>query len=264
MRTLLPILILIAAGCDRAGSAPSQETRPAASACNPVHFEGDRFTVCSGRGARIEIRTADGAGKPYRSFGALGSALGKRSDRIKFAMNAGMYDEDGHAIGLLIERGKQLHKVNRRDGGGNFHLKPNGIFLVHSDGTANVITTEEFDGADGIAYATQSGPMLVIDGKVNPAFEPDGESRHFRNGVGIGPDGTPIFAISEEPVSFGKFARLFRDSLKARDALYFDGSVSSLWDPANGRQDAHSSLGPIIVAFKPVASKPGREGRARH
>ena len=33
-----------------------------------------------------------------------------------------------------------------------------------------------------------------------------------------------VIAISEEPVSFGAFARLFRESLKAPNALYFDGS----------------------------------------
>jgi uncharacterized protein YigE (DUF2233 family) len=105
--------------------------------------------------------------------------------------------------------------------------------------------------------------MLVIDGKLHPRFDPDGESRNIRNGVGIGADGTAVFAISEEPVSFGKFARLFRDELEAKNALYFDGSVSSLWDPANHRQDSINVLGPIVVVFRRETSAPGREGRAR-
>ena len=46
--------------------------------------------------------------------------------------------------------------------------------------------------------------------------------------------------------------RFFREALKTPDALYFDGSVSSLWDPADSRQDSHAPLGPIIVAFKPA------------
>jgi uncharacterized protein YigE (DUF2233 family) len=177
-------------------------------------------------------------------------------------MNAGMFDEEGHAIGLLIERGKRLHRINKRGGGGNFGLLPNGVFLVRDSGKAEVVETKGFKSADDIAFATQSGPMLVIAGKLHPAFEPDGESRNIRNGVGIGPDGTPLFAISEDVVSFGKFARLFRDELKAKNALYFDGSVSSLWDPANGRRDARAELGPMVVAFRPAESAPGREGRA--
>jgi uncharacterized protein YigE (DUF2233 family) len=109
---------------------------------------------------------------------------------------------------------------------------------------------------------TQSGPLLVIDGKLHPKLDHDGTSRLIRNGVGVRGH-KAVFVISETPVSLGKFARFFRDQLKTPDALHFDGSVSSLWDPENGRQDSHSPLGPILVAFKPEASKPGREGPAR-
>jgi len=101
-----------------------------------------------------------------------------------------------------------------------------------------------------IRIATQSGPMLVIDGKLHPAFEHDGMSRNIRNGVGV-TGGKALFVISDDPVSFGKFARFFRDRLKARNALFFDGSVSALWDPANGRRDLTKPLGPIVVAYRP-------------
>ena len=129
-------------------------------------------------------------------------------------------------------------------------MKPNGVFLVRSDGRAEVITSDKYEPAEDIEFASQSGPMLLVDGKLHPRFEPDGQSLHFRNGVGIGPGGTPLFAISEEPVSFGRFARFYRDALKVDDALYFDGSVSSLWDPANARRDSHAPLGPMVVVFK--------------
>jgi prepilin-type processing-associated H-X9-DG protein len=104
--------------------------------------------------------------------------------------------------------------------------------------------------------------MLVIAGKLHPKFEPDGESRNIRNAVGVTADRRVLFVISGDPVSFGKLARFFRDRLKTPNALYFDGSVSALWDPANGRQDAHVPLGPIIVALKPAASAPGRASPA--
>ena len=61
--------------------------------------------------------------------------------------------------------------------------------------------------------------------------------------------------LSEDPVSFGKFARFFRDGLKARNALFFDGAVSALWDPAKGRRDITNPLGPMVVAFKPASEK---------
>ena len=65
--------------------------------------------------------------------------------------------------------------------------------------------------------------------------------------VGVDTAGRAHFVISEGPVSFGKLARYFRDVLKTPDALYLDGSVSALWDPATGRMDARAPIGPMIV-----------------
>ncbi|MEO6361010.1 MAG: phosphodiester glycosidase family protein [Sphingomicrobium sp.] len=230
----------------------------ASSACEAHNFENSRFTVCSAKGGSIEVRTSGTDGNPFRSFVALETAIGTRARHIAFAMNAGMFDEDGRAIGLLIEQGKQTHAINRRKGGGNFHLLPNGVFLVRSGGKAEVVKTEDFAASKDILFATQSGPMLVVDGKLHPSFEADGQSRHVRNGVGIAPDGTPLFVISNDEVSFGKLARFFRDGLNVHNALYFDGSVSSLWDPGNGRRDAFSPIGPMVVVFKSAASAPDR------
>jgi prepilin-type processing-associated H-X9-DG protein len=253
------LLLLILASC-----GPSERsTARVASPCAQRVFEETRFTICEAKAGAVEIQTSDRAGQPYRTFTALAQALGPRAGKVAFAMNAGMFGEDGHAIGLLIEDGKQVHAINRREGGGNFHLMPNGVFLVRNNGGAEIVESAAFKPSKDIAFATQSGPMLVIDGKLHRAFEPDGQSRYVRNAVGIGRDGTPLFVISQEPVSFGKLARLFRDQLGARNALYFDGSVSSLWDPSDGRQDSFVPLGPMVVVFRDAESAPGREGRAR-
>jgi len=206
---------------------------------------------------------ADAGGVPYRSFGALETYLGPRAGDIAFAMNAGMFDERGRPIGLYVEDGRELHRINLREGGGNFHLLPNGVFLVRKSGKAEVVPSHSYQPSSDIRFATQSGPMLVIDGKIHPKFDPDGESRNIRNGVGIGRDGTLLFVISQDPVSFGKLARFFRDALGARNALYFDGAVSSLWDPAEGRRDTHSEIGPMVVVFKAEASTPGHASPAR-
>lgn len=183
-------------------------------------------------------------------------------------MNGGMYDEDGRPIGLAITEGRQKHAINRQKGGGNFHMMPNGVFQVRRNGRAEILPAEQWKPAPDIRLATQSGPMLVIGGKLHPAFEEDGTSRYVRNGVGIRANGASVFVISDDAVSFGKFARFFRDRLKAPNALFLDGSVSALWDPAAGRRDLTKPLGPLIVVYKAPAiksgaSKLGREGRAR-
>lgn len=213
-------------------------------------FEASRFTVCGAGRGRIEL-VAAGPGEPtVRRLADLEASLGARAAAVAFAMNAGMYDEDGRPIGLAIVESKQKRAINRRKGGGNFHLMPNGVFQVHKDGRAEVVTTEKWKPSPSVRLATQSGPMLVIDGKLHPAFDRDGTSRHVRNGVGIGPKGEALFVISDGPVSLGKFARFYRDRLKVRNALFFDGAVSALWDPANGRRDVTKPLGPMVVVFR--------------
>ncbi|MBA3511482.1 phosphodiester glycosidase family protein [Sphingomonas sp.] len=265
---VLPLLYLLVACGDADSKAPAAPTAIAAhNPCNQQIFEDDRFTVCDAGGGRIELAAAARNETPVRRFADLESKLGARAGRVAFAMNAGMYGEDGRPIGLAIVEGRQVRAINRRKGGGNFHLMPNGVFQVRGDGRSEIVTTADWKPSPDTRIATQSGPMLVIGGKLHPAFDHDGSSRHIRNGVGIAPDGRPLFVISEDPVSLGKFARFFRDRLKCRDALFFDGAVSALWDPANHRRDVTVPLGPILVAFKPgtfrpEASKPGPEGRA--
>lgn len=258
----LPLAFLLIAACGSSAPEPQWPT----SSCRIELFEGSRFTVCDPGDSKLRLIAASRSETPLRSFADLMTTI--PADQVKFAMNAGMFDEDGRPIGLAVVDGRQVHALNTRDGGGNFHLQPNGVFLLRRDGTARITTSETFAMSPDIGFATQSGPMLVIDGRIHPKFDADGQSRFIRNGVGIGPGGKPLFVISNEVVSFGKLARFFRDGLQAKNALYFDGSVSSLWDPAAGRQDAGVPLGPIIVALKPAPttqsaeSAPGRAGRA--
>ena len=185
-----------------------------------------------------------------RSFERLQAALGPRAAALRFAMNAGMYDETGRPIGLHVEAGKQVRRLNRASGGGNFGMKPNGVFAVDENGRVEIATTEDWAARPRRAsWATQSGPMLVIQGRLHPRFQANGPSLNIRNGVGVDSRATAWFVISDDPVSFGRFARFFRDALGCRNALYFDGAVSSLWEPAAGRRDRRAELGPMILVL---------------
>ena len=254
---LSPVLLLLLAGC-----AKAEPQKPAESFCRQQAFEGSRFTVCDNKGGELRLYAAGKSETPIRSFAALMRKVD--AQKVAFAMNAGMFGEDGRPIGMAQADGREVHKINLRDGSGNFHMKPNGVFLVDAAGNRDIYPSDRvpvFRSAP--LLVTQSGPMLVIDGKLHPKLERDGQSRLIRNGVGVTREGKALFIISETAVSLGKFARFFRDELKTPNALYFDGSVSSLWDPANGRQDTRAELGPMIVALKPAASAPGRGGPAR-
>jgi len=238
-------LLLLLSACRATQSAPQAQQSP----CATREFEGSRFTVCDAKAGEIRLVAAKAGEAASRNFSDLLPEIDPA--RVAFAMNGGMFDDDGRPIGLAVVGGQQVHAINRREGGGNFHLLPNGVFLVRSDGRAEVVETQAFEPAEDIQSATQSGPMLVIDGRLHPRIELDGQSRYVRNGVGVR-DGKALFVITQDPVSFGKLARFFRDRLKTPNALYLDGSVSSLWDPAGNRQDSHSPLGPIVIVLKPA------------
>ena len=229
---------------------------PAAAGCTPTDFDGEKFTVCSFDPRREDIRLfwKGSDGRPYGSFAAVAGTVRAKGQRLAFAMNAGMFKEDQSPVGLYVEKGQKLHGADTRAGGGsNFHMKPNGVFWI-GDGAAGVTETSRYLAAPPAArYATQSGPMLIVDGAIHPRIQPNGTSEKIRNGVGISNSGAVVFAIADEPVTFDAFARLFRDGLGCRNALFLDGSVSSLYAPELKRDDEIQPIGPIVGVVRPEA-----------
>ena len=224
----------------------------AEAACVKESYEGNGYTVCRFdlRQDHLRLFSLDEQGEPYGSFSALSADLQDKGESLIFAMNAGMYGEDLKPIGLYVEDGSTLRKLNRRNGPGNFHLKPNGVFFI--DGARGGVMETEAFARSGIRpqFASQSGPMLVVDGRIHPKFSETGTSLQRRNGVGAPDEHTLVFVISDGWVNFHSFARLFRDHLKAPNALFLDGSISSLHAPDVGRSDGFAPLGPIVALVK--------------
>lgn len=227
----------------------SPDAPPEPSPCDEQIFEDDAFVICVLPPNRYAISIAHNDGEAKADVGVMDAVRARAAqDRPPaLAMNAGMYDADLDAIGLLIENGRLLHPLNTRDGPGNFHLKPNGVFAVEASGAARIVDSADWTPDPDIAFATQSGPLLVINGALHPAFDPDGASRYRRNGVGVRPDGAVVLAISRGRVSFGAFARLFRDRLDCPDALFLDGAVSALAGPDGPIVGGTAPAGPVIL-----------------
>jgi uncharacterized protein YigE (DUF2233 family) len=238
-------------GKDKASDAPTPTpTESVASACRQVTFDGAKLTDCIADPAKHRIALVLGPrdGAPYRGFAQLAAKHSDDAPPVLFAMNAGMFDGEGKPIGYYVQGGDRLKELNRNDGPGNFHMQPNGVFYG-GKGDWHIRTSNDFyhSVADRPEFGTQSGPMLLIRGKLHPEITEDGPSRTVRNGVGIDPQGRAHFVISDEAISFGKLARYYRDVVKAQEALYLDGGVSALWDPASGRMDSRGPLGPLVV-----------------
>jgi uncharacterized protein YigE (DUF2233 family) len=226
---------------------------PAAKAgCVAQTVAGADYTVCRFNPAvsRVETYSLDALGKPFGNFTALREQLLTEGKQLVFAMNAGMFGEDLKPIGLFVQNGKVQRRVNRRSGSGNFHLKPNGVFYL-KNGRPYVQDTDSYLRS-GVKpdFATQSGPMLVIDGQIHPKFSADGPSEKIRNGVGVGDDGYLYFVKSESAVNFHAFATLFRDTLLCKNALFFDGSISSLYSTELGRNDGFIPIGPMVGIYE--------------
>lgn len=218
-----------------------------ANACETVEHRGRSFTVCTADLARqaVALRLNGADGTPLGGFRELADAT---PGRIDFATNGGMYHPDRRPVGLYVEDGVEMAPLVTQAGPGNFGLLPNGVFCVQGD-RADVIETRAFAAAPrACRYATQSGPMLLIDGALHPRFLPDSPSAKRRNGVGAMADGkTVYFVISDGVVTFHEMATLFRDVLGVRNALFLDGSISRLYEPSAGRADPGREMGPILV-----------------
>ncbi|MGE6440376.1 phosphodiester glycosidase family protein [Psychrobacter sp. NPDC078409] len=180
--------------------------------------------------------------QPLLTFDNLMSTL-PSNQALSFAMNAGMYNKDYAPIGYTVIEGKELKSLNTKEGGGNFHLLPNGVMWWDKAGNvqiteSNALNDQLNNGDVQPWYATQSGPMLVINNEIHPQFNPDSSSIKLRNGAGVCRDGSIQLVNSDEPVTFYQFAELFKNELGCSNALFLDGGIASaLYAPSIDKQD---------------------------
>jgi uncharacterized protein YigE (DUF2233 family) len=241
--------LLAATGLAPLSNSALAESRP----CRLLEHARDAYTICEvdlrKHAVRLYWKRSDGA--PYAYLSALPRALEGGAGRLLFATNAGMFDPTLKPVGLYVEQGRELVHANTRSGFGNFHMKPNGVFYISADRAAVAETRAFLELRPQTDLATQSGPMLVINGRLHPRFDRRSTSLKARNGVGVRADGKVVFAISQGEVSFDAFARLFRDGLNCPNALFLDGgSASSLYAPSLSRHGNILSLGPMLAVFE--------------
>ena len=223
--------------------------------CQDFNFQEAHFTACTAKIPEDDIRIflQDQTGKIFGQFQELDNFLKKQDLDIIFATNGGMYHADRSPVGMYVENFKEFSPLIISDGPGNFGLLPNGVFCFNNKEFL-ILETESFATRKiQCQYATQSGPLLVIDGKIHPKFIKNGTSKFVRSGVGISRDGSKaIFLISNQAVNFHHFASTFLDRLEIDNALYLDGNISRLYSPKLNRIDFGFDIGPIIAVVAPA------------
>lgn len=233
-KALVPLLVVLCMALGfRSGSVP----RMASVVIDPM-------------ATPITMYNLDDSGKALGNIGRLKAYVEARGQHLRFAMNGGMYMEDLRPLGLYIENGRTLRKlITKTKGYGNFYLQPNGVFGIDSDGAAFIVTTAAYGDRSSVRYATQSGPMLVVDGAINAAFTTGSANLQIRNGVGILPDGKALFAITRTPMNLYDFALFFQQNGCA-NALFLDGAISRTYMPGEGVEQMNGALGVMIAVVE--------------
>ena len=164
------------------------------------------------------------------AFGSLRALLADidRDGRVQMAMNGGIYAKNYAPLGLYIDKGVQEVPLNRASGGGNFFIRPGGVFYLQGQ-KAGIVSIDKFKPSSTIAYAVQSGPMLIENGTINWRLKPSASSRKLRNGVGITRQGQVIFMLSDRETNFYDFACYAQSKLNVRQMLYLDGTISKMY-----------------------------------
>lgn len=223
-------------------NTPVRRQTPAGVMQTSVSKAGKRY-----RALTVDIKNANLAlfyrnenKEPFRSFDQLDKWLSAKSERLVFATNAGMFGKDFSPLGLHVENGNVLQKMHlpKRESKtdadtvvGNFDLPHNGVFRVQ-EGKAAIVETRRLANVqdwENVQLATQSGPMLVIDGAINPGFNENSDNLKIRSGVGIIDENNIVFAISDDPISFYDFALIFKEHFNCGNALYLDGAISRMY-----------------------------------
>ncbi|MEO7523433.1 MAG: phosphodiester glycosidase family protein [Ferruginibacter sp.] len=214
-------------------------------------YTDDRFVtyIVDTKKQDIKLYWKDDKQENFKSILNLKSWLDNKHQKLLFVMNGGMYRQDNSPQGLFIENRRTVIPLDTASGNGNFYLKPNGVFYITNNNIPNICASTKFSDNGQIKYATQSGPMLVVDGQIHAAFKEGSINLNIRNGVGILPDNKIIFAMSKKEINFYDFANYFK-SLGCKNALYLDGLVSRTYLPEKEWIQTDGNFGVLIGVTK--------------
>src|ERR1700754_4361999 len=200
----------------------------------------------------LKLYYKDDNGHLLGSLGHLKEYLEHKHRKLIFAMNGGMFRPDNSPVGLFIQQQTTITPLDTTTGIGNFYLKPNGVFYLTKDNKAVICRTADFVDSGQVRFATQSGPMLLIDGAIHPAFRQGSPNVNIRNGAGLLPGNKLVFAMSKEPISFYDLASWFKDQ-GCQNALYLDGFVSRTYLPEKSWLQTDGNFGVLIGVCEDIS-----------
>ncbi|MFC7348784.1 phosphodiester glycosidase family protein [Chryseobacterium zhengzhouense] len=194
---------------------------------------------------KVELFWKNDKNETLKTLKNLKEFVESKKQTLKFAMNGGMFIQNNIPKGLFIENYQTLNPIDTLSGKGNFHLKPNGVFSITKSGNYEVLPTKYFKSNSETKFATQSGPILIFNGKINSIFQKNSKNLNIRNGIGILKNGEAVFVMSKKKINFYDFAGLFKN-LGCENALYLDGFVSRAYLPEQNWIQEDGDFGVMI------------------
>jgi uncharacterized protein YigE (DUF2233 family) len=247
-------MFVLLAGCEkRVTPAVDAETRPTVSVTSDatglprfVQHNGSEWTTFDLDLRSVEFSLVGQRPDEPRTFDALGPFLAARKRHLVLATNAGIFNPQHRPLGLHIQDGQTIVPLSTADGEGNFFLKPNGVFWIDERG-AFVAPADRYTPRGMVTLATQSGPLLLAERRIHPAFVESSTSVRLRSGVGVDTRGHVIVVLSKARVTFHATATLFRDVFNCPDALYLDGEISAMVAPGMTPAERHEYAALLVV-----------------
>lgn len=204
------------------------------------NYKDDKYSCfilnTSSKQYKINFHLKSSSGNHYESISNLYKSLDSNSNEVLMITNGGMYLQNLDPQGIYIEKSSSIKKLNqiKTNNNTNFYMFPNGVFAIDSYNHPLIMVTDSFSkniNESQIKYATQSGPMLLINNEIHPKFIKGSHNLNIRSGVGISSENNSnvLFIISNNEVNFYDFASVFKDLFHCKDALYLDGAISQMY-----------------------------------
>lgn len=159
----------------------------------------------------LELVTAKSLSQPHASIDQFANESG-----ALIAMNGGFFDHNYRPLGLRISQQKQYSPLKQISWWGIFYIKNQKPYLTRLN---------HYDTAQKVDFAVQSGPRLLINGRIPPLKNGLAE----RTALGITADGRVILLVTDNNLlTTTILANLMQAKpLNCIDALNLDGGSSS-------------------------------------
>ncbi len=166
----------------------------------------------------------------------------------------GFYDNGGNHIGLLQKEGQQISGIDIASSGkGNFYLVPNGVLSFDSL-TIQITESKEYNTRTlQEENSIQSGPLLIMNGKLHPKLNLFSPNKHGRSAICTITQNNErfiLFVTALDPVNMYTFSVLIKQRFNCDFALLVgSGNTCTNFSPSRSSCDIPSRPWYLVATY---------------